>query len=47
MEASQANNSEETKVRDRDVYVISKDKAEKQQMILHRQHYSLHYSLQV
>ncbi|KAL0697490.1 hypothetical protein Bca4012_053612 [Brassica carinata] len=36
-EASQANNAEETKVQDRDVYVISKDKAEKQQMILHRQ----------
>lgn len=37
METSQANNAEETKVQDRDVYVISKDKAEKQQLIIHRQ----------
>ncbi|CAG7900068.1 unnamed protein product [Brassica rapa] len=37
MEASQANNAEVSKVQDRDVYVISKDKAEKQQMILDRQ----------
>ncbi|CAN7134534.1 unnamed protein product [Brassica rapa subsp. narinosa] len=34
MEASQANNAEVSKIQDRDVYVISKDKAEKQQMIL-------------
>lgn len=37
MEASQANNAEVSKIQDRDVYVISKDKAEKQQMILDRQ----------
>ncbi|CAN6901406.1 unnamed protein product [Brassica oleracea] len=37
MEASQANNAAESKIQDRDIYVISKDKAEKQQMILDRQ----------
>ncbi|CAH8357907.1 unnamed protein product [Eruca vesicaria subsp. sativa] len=38
MEASQANNAaEETKIQDLDVYVISKEKTEKQQMILDRQ----------
>lgn len=37
MKTSQANNTEETKVQDRDLYVISKDKAEKQQLILDRQ----------
>ncbi|KAL0651071.1 hypothetical protein Bca4012_093762 [Brassica carinata] len=36
-DASQANNAEVSKVQDHDVYVISKDKAEKQQMILDRQ----------
>ncbi|KAF2616886.1 hypothetical protein F2Q68_00040535 [Brassica cretica] len=37
METSPANNAEESKIQDRDVCVISKDKAEKQQMILNRQ----------
>uniref|UniRef100_M4EPP0 Kinesin-like protein n=1 Tax=Brassica campestris TaxID=3711 RepID=M4EPP0_BRACM len=37
METSPANNAEESKIQDRDVCVVSKDKAEKQQMILDRQ----------
>ncbi|KAJ0235945.1 Kinesin-like protein KIN-14H [Hirschfeldia incana] len=37
MEDSQANNAEEAKIQDPDVCVISKEKAEKQQMILYRQ----------
>ncbi|ESQ35954.1 hypothetical protein EUTSA_v10006679mg [Eutrema salsugineum] len=37
MEASQDDNVEESKIRDHEVYVISKDKTEKQQMILDRQ----------